>query len=79
MTQNNNKYSASIKSGTDTWCYIITDDLNHLKQSIIDSVVMSKLKWPDDYIKIISEDIPQTEIEQLKKQALKLCEKYNNK
>lgn len=75
----NNKYIASIRTGTDTWCYIITDDLNYLKQSVIDSVVISKLKWSDDYIKIISEDIPQVEIEQLKKQALKLCEKYNKK
>lgn len=60
---------ATIRTGEETWAVVISDTRDFLEETILECVVMSKKKWPDNQIRITG--LSEEKIKELKRKAFK--------
>lgn len=60
---------ASIRTGEETWAFVISDTRDFLEEKVMECIVMSKKKWPDNQIRITG--LSEEKIKELKRRAFK--------
>ncbi|MCS7232011.1 MAG: hypothetical protein RMJ67_07745 [Elusimicrobiota bacterium] len=63
----------TIKTGTEAWSFIISNDLNFIRERAIQTFIMAKEKYPNERTSI--QGLPDEEVIKIKKTAYKLMSK----